>query len=147
MTKLFQAFLTGIFFTFILDFFIFLGIKHNYIDFYEIDLYYNILFADHQNIYIYSIVSASIGFIITYLNNIRISLIVVGLLSILSLSTLIAPIGNSLGEMMFMNKNVTYKASKYIYTGDVYYEGRTKIIFYDYELKKTIFLNKKDLIK
>ena len=55
MNKLFQAFLTGVFFTFILDFFLFLGIFLNYIKYYEIDLYYNILFADHQNIYIYLI--------------------------------------------------------------------------------------------
>ena len=147
MTKFFQAFLTGIFFTFLLDFFIFLGIKHNYIDFHEIDLYYNILFADHQNFYIYAIVSILIGFIITYINNIRFSLIVIGFLSILSLSTLVPNIGYSLGEMLLMKKNVTYQDSKYTYIGDVYYDGRTKITFYDYELKKTIFLNKKDLIK
>ena len=147
MTKFFQAFLTGIFFTFLLDFFMFLGIKHNYIDFYEIDLYYNILFADHQNIYIYMIVSALIGFIVTYINNIRISLIVVGFLSILSLSTLIPTIGHGLGEMLLMKKNITYKDSKYTYIGDVYYDGRTKITFYDYELKKMIFLNKNDISK
>jgi hypothetical protein len=147
MTKFFQAFLTGIFFTFLLDFFIFLGIKHNYIDFYEIDLYYNILFADHQNIYIYAIVSLVIGFIVTYINNVRFSLIVIGFLSILSLSTLVPTIGYSLGEMLLMKKNVTFQDSKYTYIGDVYYDGRTKITFYDYELKKTIFLNKKDLIK
>jgi len=147
MTKFIQAFLTGIFFTFLLDFFIFLGIKHHYIDFYEIDLYYNILFADHQNIYIFIITSALIGFIFTYINNIKLSLIVIGSLSILSLSTLIPSIGHSIGEMILMKKNVIYKDSKYTYIGDVYYNGRTKITFYDYELKKTIFLNKKDLIK
>ncbi|WP_372998921.1 hypothetical protein [Sulfurimonas sp.] len=147
MTKFFQAFLTGIFFTFLLDFFIFLGIKQNYIDFYEIDLYYNILFADHQNIYIYMLVSALIGFIVTYINNTKLSLIVIGFLSVLSLSTLIPTIGHGLGEMLLMKKNITYKDSKYTYIGDVYYDGRAKITFYDYELKKTIFLNKKDLIK
>jgi hypothetical protein len=46
-----------------------------------------------------------------------------------------------------MKKDVTYKNKKYVYRGDVYYNGRTKITFYDYELKKIIFLNKKDLIK
>ncbi|MDA3909145.1 MAG: hypothetical protein PF437_08650 [Sulfurimonas sp.] len=147
MTKVLQAFLTGIFFTFLLDFFIFLGIKNNYIDFYEINLYYNILFADNQNIYIFTAFSALLGFIITYVDNMKLSLGVFGFLFIISLSTLIPPIGNSLGEMLFMEKNVTYKNSKYTYTGDVYYDGRTKITFYDYELKKTILLNKKDLIK
>lgn len=147
MIKLIQAFLTGIFFTFILDFFIFLGIKNNYIDFYEIDLYYNILFADNQNIYFFAFSSAVIGFIFSYINNTKLSFIVIGLLSVLSLSTLMPTIGHGLGEMMFMKKDVTYKNKKYIYRGDVYYNGRTKITFYDYELKKIIFLNKKDLIK
>jgi len=147
MTKFIQAFLTGIFFTFLLDFFIFLGIKQNYIDFYEIDLYYNILFADHQNIFIYMIVSLLIGFIVTYVNKTRLSFIVIGSLSVLSLSTLIPSIGHGLGEMLLMEKNITYKDSKYTFRGDVYYDGRTKITFYDYELNKIIFLNKKDLIK
>jgi hypothetical protein len=147
MTKFIQAFLTGVFFTFILDFFIFLGIKNNYIDFYEIDIYYNILFADNQNIYLFAITSLLIGFIFTYINNTKLSLIVIGTLSLISLSTLIPTIGYSLGESLFMKKYITYNDSKYSYIGDVYYEGRTKITFYDYRLKKTIFLNKKDLIK
>jgi len=36
MSKIVQAFLTGVFITFIFDFLIFLGIKENYIDFYKI---------------------------------------------------------------------------------------------------------------
>jgi len=147
MTKVFQAFLTGIFFTFLLDFFIFLGIKHNYIDFYEIDLYYNILFADNQNMYIYALFSAILGFMIIYVENMKLSLGVFGFLFVLSLSTLIQPIGHSLGEKLFMKKNVTYQDKRHRYIGDVYYDGRDKITFYDYELKKTILLNKKDLIK
>ncbi|WP_294962783.1 hypothetical protein [Sulfurimonas sp.] len=146
MTKLIQAILTGIFFTFILDFFVFLGIKHNYIDFYEIDLYYNILFADHQNIYFFAITSLVIGFIFTYINNTRLSFIVIGLLSVVSLSTLIPTVGYSLGEKLLMKKNITYNDAKYTYVGDVYYDGRTQITFYDYSLEKTILL-KKDLIK
>ena len=147
MIKLFQAFLTGIFFTFILDFFIFLGIKHHYIDFYEIDLYYNILFADHQNIYVYTVISALIGFVVTYVNNTKLSLMVIGFLALFSLSTLIPTIGYSLGKTLLMKKDITYQDNKYTYIGDVYYDGRTKITFYDYTLQKTIFINKKDLIK
>ncbi len=145
MTKFFQAFLTGIFFTFILDFFLFLGIKQGYIEFYEIDLYYNILFADHQNLFVYSIFSLLIGYIIIYVDNRKLSLIVVGSLFLLSLSTLIRGVGYSIGEMMFFEKNVTYKDSRHTFIGDVYYNGRTQITFYDYELKKIILLNKKDL--
>jgi hypothetical protein len=147
MIKFIQAFLTGVFFTFIFDYFIFLGIKLNYIDFHGIDLYYNILFADNQNIYIYALISALVGFTYTYINNIKINIILIGFLSIMSLLTIIPVIGLSLGEMLFMKKNVTYKSNKYTYVGDVYYDGRKNITFYDYELQKTILLNKKDLIK
>ncbi len=147
MNKLFQAFLTGVFFTFILDFFLFLGIFLNYIKYYEIDLYYNILFADHQNIYIYLIFSFFIGWIIIYLNNNKISVIILGVLSALSLSTLIPSIGYDAGELMLMKKNMSYQDSRFTYHGDVYYDGREQITFYDNGLKKIILLDKKELKK
>ena len=147
MSKLFQALFTGMFITFILDFFIFLGIKQNYIDLYEIDLYYNILFADHQNIYIFSFFSIFLGLMVIYLNNIKISLIVIVLLSVLSFSTLIPSLGEKVGSDILMSKNIILKTSNHSYSGDIYYDGRTKITFYDNELQKMIVLNKKDLIK
>jgi len=141
MSKVFQALLSGIFFTFILDFFLFLGIKQNYINRLDIDLYYNILFADNQNIFIFFIMSALIGYITLYKSN-KISLIVLGTLFILSFSTLINPIGFSLGEMILMEKNRTLQTNKFLYRGDIYYNGRSKIYFYDYKLDKTLVIDK-----
>ena len=145
MSKFFQAFLTGIFFTFILDFFIFLGIKLNYIDFYEIDLYYNILFADHQSLLIYAVFSAIIGYLVIYIDNNKISAIVLGVFFSIAALTLISPIGYKLGEMMLMKKNTTLQDERHIYIGDIYYDGRTRITFYDYNLKKIINLDKNRL--
>ena len=145
MSKIFQAFLTGIFFTFILDFFIFLGIKENYIDFYEIDLYYNILFADNQCFILYAIFSAIIGYVVIYLESNKLSIILVGSLFFISALTLIPPIGYSLGKTLFMQNDVKLYNSKYTFMGDIYYSGRTQITFYDYELDKIIQLDKKDL--
>jgi len=145
MSRFVQALLSGVFFTFILDFFIFLGIQKNYIDFYEIDLYYNILFADNQNIYIFASVSLILGIIITYINNRKISVIFIGTLFILSVSTLIPKVGYLVGEKMFSIKNTILKDSRFTYNGDIYYKGRKKITMYDYELKKVITLQKKDL--
>lgn len=142
MSKFFQAFLTGIFFTFILDFFLFLGIKLHYIDFYKIDLYYNILFADHQNIYIYSFIASLLGFVIIYVNNNKISGVILSLLFSIVLLTLVEPIGKSVGEFLLMQKNIILKDAKYTYRGDIYYEGRKNITFYDYELQKVILLEK-----
>lgn len=145
MSKLFQAFLSGIFFTFIMDFFIFLGIQINYIDFYDIDLYYNILFADNQNIFVFLFFTVFIGALITYVKNIKISLYIIIILSLLSLSTLIKPVGYKVAQMMFMKKGQTLKNSNYTFHGDIYYNGRDKITFFDYQLKRIITLNKKDL--
>jgi len=146
MTKLTQALLSGILFTFLIDTFLFLGLKLHYIDYYEIDLYYNILFADHQNIYIFSFFSLMIGFIITYIDNAKVSIIVVGSLFLLASATFITPIGKSVGEFMLMEKNIILKDKKHMYIGDSIYNGRKFITFYDYELKKVIILDKKRLL-
>ena len=145
MSKFFQAFLTGVFFTFILDFFIFLGIKLHYVDFYKINVYYNILFADHQNIFIFALFSALIGFIVTYLDNNKINFIILGSLFFVVSLTLIAPIGNRVGEWILMDKDVTLYDNKHSYNGDSYYDGRKTVTFYDYELKKVIILDKQKL--
>lgn len=147
MSKLIQALLSGMFFTFILDFFIFLGIKVNYIDFYEIDLYYNILFADNQNIFIFLLFSIFIGWLVIYLNSNKIKLSIMGLMFLLSFSTLIPPVGNTLAEMILMSKEQVLKNKRHTFVGDIYYNGREKITFYDYDLGKIIILNKKELIQ
>jgi len=145
MSKFFQAFLTGLFFTFFLDFFLFLGIFEHYIRFYEIELYYNVLFADHQNIFIYLILTIIIGFLVTYVHNKKISLTMFIVLFLISLSFLIPSVGYSIGKLMLMTQKVTLKDAKYTYNGDIYYNGRNKITFYDKEIDKIIILNKKDL--
>ncbi len=145
MSKFVLAFLSGIFFTFILDFFVFLGVKLNYIDFYDIDVYYNILFADHQSIIVYGLVSLILGYITIYVDNNKLSAIVLGVFFLIASSTLIPPVGKSVGEMLLAQKNVTLKDKRFTYKGDIYYDGRETITFYDYELQKIITLKKKDL--
>ena len=147
MNKVIQALLSGMFITFILDFFLFLGIFLNYINYYNIDVYYNILFADNQNGYIFFALSVILGYIVIYIQGHKSSLIAVGTLSVLVSLTLIEGIGNSVGEAMFMKKNSTLQTKKHTFIGDIYYEGRKKVTFYDYKLQKIITLNKKDLVK
>lgn len=147
MNKAIQAFLTGIFITFILDFFLFLGILLNYINFYNIELYYNILFADNQNGYLFFGLTFILGYIIVYLNNYKISLFVIGVLSFLVLLTLFQSIGHSVGEAIFMKKDTILETSKRTYSGDILYEGREHITFYEHNLNKIIKINKKDLKK
>jgi len=145
MSKIFQALLTGVFFTFILDFFLFLGIQQHYINFYAIDIYYNILFVDNQNIFIYSFVSIFIGYLVIYLNSNKLSAIVLGMMFFLVSLTLHHDIGNFIAKKILMKENVTIQWKTHTYNGDIYYNGRDVITFYDYELKKFILLNKKDI--
>jgi hypothetical protein len=142
MSKFFQALLSGIFFTYFIDFFLFLGVKQNYIDHYHIDVYYNILFADAQNIYIYALLTLIIGFITIYLKSNGFKLFIVGTLFFLSSATLFPPVGYRVGAELFMKKNITIKDKKHTFVGDILYISRDGIIFYDKELKKKIILDK-----
>lgn len=145
MSKLIQAFLSGMFITFLLDFFLFLGIFQNYIRVHEIDLYYNILFADNQSLILFLLFSIVLGYISLYQST-KIALVTIGILSILSLSTLITPIGNSVAEMILMKKDVLIKMQKYSYRGDILYDGRKYITFYDYRFEKILELEKNKII-
>jgi len=141
MSKIVQAFLSGMFFTFILDFFLFLGIKVNYIDANEIDLYYNILFADNQNIFFFLFLSILLGYITLYLSN-KVALIVLLPLFLFVFSTLLSPIGNFVAETLLMQKDVRITTKKFVYKGDIYYKGREYITFYDHRFKKFLKLEK-----
>ena len=146
MSKFFQALLSGIFFTYFIDFFFFLGIKINYIDYFNINIYYNILFADSQDIYIFTLLTLFLGYITIYIHSTFIKLFVVGGLFIFSVSTLIKPIGYNIGEKLFMKKNITLQDKKYTFIGDIRYIKRDGIVFYDKEIDKQIIL-KKSLLK
>ncbi len=141
MSKFIQALLSGLFFTFILDFFIILGVKLNYIELYNVHVYYNVLFADHQNIYLFLLFTLIIGYLVMYTST-KTALIGVGAMFVLSFSTLLPPVGKAVGEMMLMKKNVILTTHKFSYHGDIYYNGRKSVTFYDYTLKKVIILNK-----
>lgn len=144
MSKLFQALLSGLFFTFILDFFLFLGIKLNYIDKYEIDVYYNILFADNQNIYLFLFFTLIIGYITLY-TSVRTALIFVGTLFILTFFTLIPSIGEYTSKAILMQKDTTLHTERFSYHGDILYNGRKNITMFEKSLNKVIILPKEKL--
>jgi len=144
MTKLFQAFLSGIFFTFILDFFVILGVEVNYIRPHHISVYYNILFADHQNIFLFLFFTIFIGYFTTYTSQ-KTALVSVGTLFILAFATFIPPVGERVGAFILMKKDITLQTARFSYHGDIYYNGRKEITMYDYKLKKVIILNKNSI--
>ena len=145
MIKAVQAFLAGIFFTFILDFFLFLGIHLHYINHYEIDVYYNVLFADHQSVLLYLAMTALLGYLSIYSDHPkRVALILAALFGAVLL-TLLPPVGNLAGKTLLMEEDQTLYDSRYRYRGDVYYDGRDAVWIYDDELQRIVKLMKKDL--
>ena len=145
MTRFLQALLTGVFFTFIYDFFIFLGVFQNYIKKYEIDVYYNILFADHQSLFLFALFTLILGAVVVYLDNIKVSIIIISSLFVLSLLPLIPSVGESVAKVILMQKNATLHVGKYTYTGDIYYNGRNSIYLFDKELDKMLKFNKENI--
>jgi len=146
MTKVVQALLSGMLFTFIIDFFLFLGLKLNYIKPLGVDVFYNVFFVDNQNWTIYFAVSVIVGFLIMYANNFF-KLTIIGFLFVDVFLTLIPSIGYSVGEKIFMKKDITLHNKKFTFRGDVYYIGRKKITFYDKDLKKVILLDKNEILE
>ena len=146
MAKLIQALLSGMLFTFILDYFLFLTIKNNYIDPLEVEVYYNVLFADNQNFLLYFFFSFVFGSLIIYIKS-KIKYIFLALLFLASIIIQVPSIGELIGETLFMQKNVTLHNKKFTFVGDIYYIGRDKITFYDKELKKVILLDKNEILE
>jgi len=145
MSKMIQALLSGMFITFLLDFFLFLGIFQNYIRVHEIDLYYNILFVDNQSIILFTVISIFLGYLVIYQSS-KLTLALITILASFSLSTLIAPVGKSVAELLLMKKDVKIQTDKYSYRGDLLYNGRKNLTFYDYKFKKVLKLNKNKII-
>lgn len=144
MSKLLQALLSGMFFTMFLDFFFFLGMQLHYIEALEINVYYNIFFADNQSFLLYFLLSIVLGYVTLYLSH-KVSLVVVGTLFCLSASTLIPDIGYKVGEKLFMQKDKTLYTQRFQYKGDIYYDGRSELYFYDKGLEKMLIIQKQKI--
>lgn len=145
MIRFIQAILTGAFFTLIYDFFIFIGIFENYIKKYDIHVYYNILFADHQSFMLFAFSSLILGIVLIFIDNKKLSVILGTTLFMLSLSPMIPAVGESLAKKMLMQENITLHVGKYTYSGDIYYNGRRDLYFFDKELNKILKFNKENI--
>ena len=142
MIKLFQAFLTGMFFTFLFDFTLFLGLKLHYIDTFGIKVYFNPFFVDNQNIWLFLSLSIFIGWITIYQISAKSASIILALLFFLSASALIPSIGIKIGDALFRQSNLEIKIPPHTYRGDILYRDRHQLYFYDNDLQRLISLPK-----
>jgi hypothetical protein len=140
--KVITAFVTGVFFAFFLDFFFILGLFLNYIKAQDIDIYYNVLFADHQNFFLFFTVSALLGYLFIFYKNSKIAVLIFFALLVLVNLMQIPSIGKGVGEMLFSKENQIISSGKRTFIGTLVYEGRNKIWFKDDELQKIIIIEK-----
>lgn len=144
-SKLATAFIAGTFFTFFLDFFFILGLFLNYIQAQDIDVYYNILFADHQNIFVFMSGVIVLGYLFVFFKNTKIAALIFGVCFALVNLTQIPSIGKSTGVSMFQVNNKIINEENHQYIGHSVYEGRSTIWFYDDELKNIIEIKRENI--
>ncbi len=147
ISKIINSFFLGLIFVLLLDFLIFIGIKINYIDFYNIKVYYNVLFVDNQSYILLFVLSAFFGYLISNKKSIRVFAYIYIFLIFIALSTLYSPIGKSLGELLFQKNSLSFKVGKITFKGDLLYRGRKQTYIYRKDINKVIKLSNKDLLQ
>lgn len=147
ISKIINSFFLGLIFVLLLDFLIFIGIKINYIDFYNIKVYYNVLFVDNQSYILFFVLSAFFGYLISNKKSTRVFAYIYIFLVFVALSTLYSPIGKSLGELLFQKNSLSFKVGKITFKGDLLYRGRKQTYIYRKDINKVIKLSNKDLLQ
>jgi len=147
IAKIINSFFLGLIFVLLLDFLLFIGIKINYIDFYNIKVYYNVLFVDNQSYILLFVLSIFFGYLISNKKSIRVFAYIYIFLIFITLLALYAPIGKSLGEMLFEKNNLSFKVGKIAFKGDLLYKGRKQTFIYRKDINKVIKLSNKDLLQ
>jgi len=137
-SKLATAFFAGLFFAFFLDFFFVLGLFLNYIQAQGIDVYYNILFADHQSYVVFFSLVVVFGYLFIFFPSTKIATIIFSVCFVLVNLVQIPSVGFKVGQMMFERTDKVIQEDEYTYIGKVVYEGRDTIWFHEDELDKII---------
>lgn len=144
--KIVNSFFLGLVFVLLLDFLLFAGIKINYIDFYNINVYYNTLFVDNQSYILLFILSLLFGYLISNKKSARVFAYIYILLIFVSLSSFFNPIGKTLGKILFQKENLSFRVGKTTFEGDLLYKGRKYTYIYRKDINKVIKLSNKDLL-
>ncbi|NOQ32005.1 MAG: hypothetical protein GQ570_12875 [Helicobacteraceae bacterium] len=147
MSRTIQMILSGIFIAFIFDYLIFLGIFLHYIKPNEIDIFYNVMFKNNQNILIFLPLSLLFGSIITYIKSQKLALGILTIFALYPVATLlISPVGAGAGEIILMKKDQQIVTKRYTYNGNIYYDGVENIFMSD-NIEKGIFKIPKNKIE
>ncbi|NPA81186.1 MAG: isoleucyl-tRNA synthetase [Epsilonproteobacteria bacterium] len=139
------SFLFGFILVSLLDFLLFIGLKINYFNTYNIGEYFNVIFVDNQNVWLIVALSFLFGYLMLYSKLSKFFDTFYIILLILFASTLYEPIGKRVGEEIFREKNKIFEVSGTKFRGDLLYEGRSYYYIKRDEIKSAIRLSKEDV--
>ncbi len=143
--EIITSFLFGFILVSLLDFLLFIGLKINYFNTYNIGEYFNVIFIDNQNIFLIVALSFLFGYLMLYSKLSKFFDSFYILLLILFASTFYKPIGKSVGEHIFREKNKIFEVSGTKFRGDILYKGRNYYYIKRDEIKKAIRLSKDEV--
>lgn len=145
MSRIIWALIMGIILALVPFFFFFVGIKIHYLDFYEIKEYFNILFVDYLPWPFFWLAVLLLGALFVLPRKHTASGTVLLLLFIGSLTSLHPKVGHELGMKLLSTPHFHIKEGRFIYSGILLYQGRTKLYMYSQEHNKTLTFTKEKI--
>lgn len=126
-TRLLSALFFGSILVVIPDIIVFIAIKLNYIDYYDIKEYFNAFFIDHQIYPLFMLASIGLGYLFIHSPFSRFVQYAYAGLILASLLTLSPKISRGFGESLFKESNRSILVDGTPYTVDIMYRGRQYI--------------------
>lgn len=142
--KVINGFVFGLAMVLMIDFLIFIGLKLHYFDALDIKEYFNIYFFDNQPFLLVGMSALILGAAMLYTPLYRwvqgfYLLVLIG-----SLSALYQPVGFSLGEFFFTQKDSHFMVGSQQFKADLLYEGRRYLYIKRDGIDRTIKISKED---
>lgn len=117
----------GTLFWLVVDFLFFAGLKINYLDLYEIPVYYNLLFVDNQPWLLWPAGIAALGALFMVPLAVRYKMLAVGTVLVCALVTWVPASGTAIGRLLFAKEHQLYRFSPRLTTNvTLLYSGRAE---------------------
>jgi hypothetical protein len=142
--KIINGFVFGLALVLMIDFLIFIGLKLHYFDPLDIKEFFNIYFFDNQPFLLVGACAIILGGTMLYAPLYRWVQGLYLVLLIISTGALYQPIGYSLGEMFFTQKETEFILGSQRFKADLLYEGRRYFYIKRDGIERTIKISKED---
>lgn len=137
-SKIINTFIVGLVLFFMLDALFVVALKLNYFNYYNIQIFYNILFIDIQNYFIVIFASFLVGIIFIYDPKDKFFLLLYFFSLLAVFSMFFEDIGRKVGESIFMSEELKLKYHSTTFEGHITYSGRENIYIYRSDINKNI---------